>query len=110
MNKKDFNTKKIKNINAASCVKTKEALSMNIEIKRHGLYFDPILNQQLAQWFHSLLEKLQASENFNIKEYKIVHRFIWSSARELPWDTIDKRVKKELVWLLESHWIYPYTT
>ena len=32
MNKKDFNTKKVKNISVASCVKTKEELSSDIFI------------------------------------------------------------------------------
>jgi hypothetical protein len=110
MNKKDFNTKKIKNISDASCVKTKEELSMDIEIMRWWLYFDPILNQKLVHAFHDLVTKLKQVENFDIKEYKLSHRFIWSTARWLSRDTFDKRVKKELVQLLEDHGVYPYTT
>ncbi len=110
MNKKDFNTKKVKNISVASCVKTKEELSSDIFIMDWKLYFDAMLNQKLAKAFHDLVARLKKEENFDIKEYKISHRFSWSTARWLPWDTIDKRVKKELVQLLEDNGVYPYTT
>ena len=34
MKNKDFNTKKVKSLSIASCVETKEELSMDIEIKQ----------------------------------------------------------------------------
>ena len=110
MKNKDFNTKKVKSLSIASCVETKEELSMDIEIKQWKLYFDLNLNQKLATWLHDLVKRLKETENFDIRDYKISHRFIGSTMRWVPRDTIDKRVKKELVQLLESHGVYPYTT
>lgn len=111
MNKKDFNTKKVKNLRTSSVVKTKEELSnIDIIIKNRDWFFDPFLNQRIAEGYRDLVERLKQEEGFDIKEYKIAHRFIWSTARWLPRDTFNMRVKKELVQLLESHWVYPYTT
>lgn len=111
MNIKDFNTKKIKTIRAASVVKTIEELcSMDIIMKKRDWFLDPFLNQKIVKGYHDLVERLKQEEGFDIKEYKIAHRFIWSTARWMPRDTFDKRVKKELVHLLESHGVYPYTT
>ena len=110
MNKKDFNTKKVKTISVASSTYNKEELTSDIFLEKKWLYFDAMLNQKLAQWFHNLVKKLKDTENFDIRDYKISHRFIGSTARWLPRDTFNMRVKKELVELLESHGVYPYTT
>ena len=110
MNMKNFHSKKIKTISVASSTYNKEELTSEIFLEKKWLYFDPILNQKIAQWFHNLVKKLKETENFDIRDYKISHRFIGSTARWLPRDTFDKRVKKELVQLLESNGVYPYTT
>lgn len=110
MNMKNFHTKKLKTIAVASSRHNKEELTSEIFLKKKWLYFDPILNQKLAQWFHNLVKRLKETENLDIRDYKISHSFIGSTMRGAPRDTFDKRVKKELVQLLESHGVYPYTT
>lgn len=110
MNSKDFNTKKLKSLDVASSTYNQEELTSDIFIEKKWRYFDAMLNQKLAKAFHDLVKRLQQTESFDIKQYKIAHRFIGSTARGLVWDTFDKRVKKELVQLLEDNGVYPYTT
>lgn len=110
MNSKDFNTKKIKTISVASTKATKEECLTEFFLQnKNWTFYDPILNQKIAQWFHAFVEKLKTTENINPYHYRIAHRFVWSSEKGIPRDRIDKRIKKALVELLESHGVYPYT-